>query len=76
MKKTPWFPASAMPIREGEYEVHRFFVGGFPARTRLLWKDGSWRHTEHSSDGLWVGSGAAMSSKDGDKWRGLAEKPA
>lgn len=75
MKRTPWFPAEVRPVHEGFYEVKRgLHVHNVYPKNSILKFDGyEWRHTEHSSNGLFVDGFAQMSV--GDKWRGLAEPP-
>lgn len=82
-KVTEWYPASVKPVREGWYEVRRKEYDGeldsslFVTRVRMLkFRAGDWSYGKNSGPGIKNGDPAVLLESDGDKWRGLAEKPA
>ncbi|WP_259460546.1 helix-turn-helix transcriptional regulator [Paraburkholderia sp. BL23I1N1] len=57
MRKTPWFPSSIKPVREGLYETH--------------WLIRSWSILRYWDGKLWRTDGQVCSRQD-YAWRGLA----
>lgn len=72
MTRTPWFPGSSTPVRDGIYEVRRsWFEDG--EIHRLKWTEGKWNYCEPTGI-CFDGDPASMSRFD--SWRGLTEKSA
>lgn len=65
MKRTPWYPASIKPARDGVYETQ------FP-RERIIRRvrDGDCWYALDRRISLF-----GLPPNDGEQWRGLAEKP-
>lgn len=73
MKTSKWFSANQEPDLYGFYETDR--PEAIPRRAMLEWTKDGWKHTKDSA-AEFTGLYADMSASEGDKWRGLVQKPA
>ena len=63
MKRTPWYPGSVKPVRNGHYETR---TSKYSVTAWLdTWDGKEWR----DEDGIPINQSAVY------QWRGLAEKP-
>jgi len=65
MKRTPWYPASVRPVRDGLYEwrCHSIFFRGVIARRR--WTRGGWNALKPCPQCQW--RGLTQPSEDSEK---------